>query len=458
MISVRRTRVFQKRKTETSAAGYVPVAFLQAAPMRRSRRTVLDSVDVQIEAREIVCLHGHNGSGKSTILEMLAGILPIEGEGRRLLPEHVGLCLQRGGSVLDLTVGERLTEALDAAGCRFSNEESLTWLERWGIQHRRDSRVAHLSAGQQRRVDVACALGAGFFGGAELIILDEPEAGLDATGRDELLRCLNDRLTGEAAVLIATHDSEVIGACDRTIDLTVPLEVETIPLEITPAGRRKAPSPLEHLRWFSRLERRTLQSTAHRFPMGLLTAAAAAMSLPTAAALNEQVWATTVGLLIIMPIIMVSVQKPTALIWLQEQRGFEWTRAVLGGRAIRDRILMTAALESLVWSLIFAIWMRLVIPDSFSSILTTTCLTWLVVIGTLAGMARASLDLLAARLPRPWASPTQLLLATLLGPLIVILSEASAWVDGTETTFPWPGAGLLVIFTVAALLFGENEG
>ena len=159
-----------------------------------------------------------------------------------------------------------------------------------------------------------------------------------------------------------------------------------------------------------------------------------------------------------MPIIMVSVQKPTALIWLQEQRGFDWTRAVLGGRAIRDRILVTAALESLVWSLIFAIWMRLVIPDSFSNILTTTCLIWLVVIGTLAGMARASLDLLAARLPRPWASPTQLLLATLLGPLIVILSEASAWVDGTEATFPWPGAGLLVIFTVAALLFGENDG
>ena len=165
MISVRRTRVVQKRKTETSAAGYVPVAFLQAAPMRRSRRTVLDSVDVQLEAREIVCLHGHNGSGKSTILEMLAGILPMEGEGRRLLPEHIGLCLQRGGSVLDLTVGERLTEALDASGCTFSDQEHMAWLERWGIQHRHDTRVAHLSAGQQRRLDVACALGAGFFGG-----------------------------------------------------------------------------------------------------------------------------------------------------------------------------------------------------------------------------------------------------------------------------------------------------
>jgi len=435
----------------------MPVAFLQASPMRRSRRTVLDVVDVQLKSGETVCLHGHNGSGKSTILEMLAGILPIEGEGRRHLPEHIGLCLQRGGGVLDLTVSERLTEALDAAGCTFSDKEYLAWLERWGIQHRHDTRIAHLSAGQQRRLDVACALGAGFFGGAELILLDEPEAGLDGTGHDELLRCLNERHIGGAAVLIATHDSDVLKACDRAIDLAMPISKITTPPEITQVIRKRAPSPIEHLRWFSRLERRTLQSTAHRLPIGLIAAAAAAMSLPEAASLNEQTWAMAVGFLITLPVLMVSVQRPTALIWLQEQRGFDWTRAVHGGRAIRDRILVTAALEALVWSLIFALWIRLVVPDSVADVLTPVCLIWLVVAGTLTGMARSSLDLLAARLPRPWSSPTQLLLTTLLGPLIVLLSEASGWVDGSITTFPWAGTGLLAIFTVAALLFGDSD-
>ena len=179
---------------------------------------VLAGADLTVERGEIVLLQGPNGAGKTSLLRLFAGLLPLaRGEGsvlgcdlrtqRDAIRKRVGLLGHANGLYGDLTVTENVrfwgatvgatAEEIDAAMARMGLAERLAKVP-----------VARLSAGQKRRTALACLVARR----AELWLLDEPHAGLDAAGRDELDATLRQATAAGATVIVASHELERAGA------------------------------------------------------------------------------------------------------------------------------------------------------------------------------------------------------------------------------------------------------
>lgn len=174
----------------------------------------LAGVDLSVNRGEIVLLQGPNGAGKTSLLRVCAGLLPIErGTGtilgmdvasqREDIRSRVGFLGHSNGLYLDLTVKQNMNFwaatvgaadiEVDAAMMRMRVDGRLT-----------DVRASQLSAGQRRRTALASLI----VRRAEIWLLDEPHAGLDAAGRDEIDRVLREAVSVGATVVLASHESE----------------------------------------------------------------------------------------------------------------------------------------------------------------------------------------------------------------------------------------------------------
>lgn len=174
----------------------------------------LAGVTLRVGKGEILLLQGANGAGKSTLLRACAGLTPIvRGTAvvlgydlrtdRNSVRHRVGLLGHNNGLFSDLTIRENVSfwSRLVGAG----DEEVEAALDRMGIAGRlADVRVGELSAGQKRR----CSLANLVVRRAELWLLDEPHAGLDESGRDELDAILRQAVASGATVVLASHEIE----------------------------------------------------------------------------------------------------------------------------------------------------------------------------------------------------------------------------------------------------------
>lgn len=187
---------------------------------------VLAGASLTIRSGEIVLLRGPNGAGKTSLLRLCAGLLPIErGIGRvfgldlatqrEAIRPRVGMLGHRNGLYADLTVAENVRFWGSTVGA--TDDEVSASMRRMGVDGRLAGvAVTKLSAGQKRRTALACLVARR----AELWLLDEPHAGLDAEGRDELDSVLRQAVDSGATVIVASHEVERAGSlADRILEV-----------------------------------------------------------------------------------------------------------------------------------------------------------------------------------------------------------------------------------------------
>tara|TARA_B100001564_G_scaffold360009_1_gene384703 strand:- start:3802 stop:5019 length:1218 start_codon:yes stop_codon:yes gene_type:complete len=205
---------------------------LDGVTVRRGIDIVLSNFDLSLDGGQCTILHGENGSGKSTVIEASARLLPLEKgevrhhsimvhdhEGRRKTPKFpFGLTLQSNGLVPSQTIQKHLETvcALSQSNCDLT-----PILESYGLSHRRHDKIAHLSGGQQRKVSVISGLIPAMLSKKpRLILLDEPDSGLDDSSIETLKTHINQLRSAGHAILIATHDERLFDCATSLHDLT----------------------------------------------------------------------------------------------------------------------------------------------------------------------------------------------------------------------------------------------
>lgn len=180
---------------------------------RFGRKVVLKGVSLTL-GQGVYGLLGPNGSGKTTLMRCVAGVYR-PAAGTIHAPERVGYLPQRFGMFKQLTVYEAMAyfAALKQIPARTQRKAIMECLEQVHLADRANDRMGALSGGMVRRVGIAQAL----LGSPELILADEPTAGLDP---EERLRFKNviSNLQGGPTVVISTHIVEDVESnCDHII-------------------------------------------------------------------------------------------------------------------------------------------------------------------------------------------------------------------------------------------------
>lgn len=208
---------------------------------------VLDTINLDVPAGQLLGLLGPNCAGKTTLLDILMGVRrPSSGEaelfGRdprsEAVRERIGVARQQ----TDLPATWRVGELVDFVAAHFTDPfpaEEL--LDRFGLTDLAGHQAGSLSGGQQRRVAVALA----FAGRPELVFLDEPTTGLDVDARRELWDGIRSFRSDGGTVIVTSHYIEEVEAlADRVVVLD--------------GGRILADGSLSQIRSRVRLSRVTL--------------------------------------------------------------------------------------------------------------------------------------------------------------------------------------------------------
>lgn len=189
-------------------------------------RPALTDVTLAIAEREIIGLAGINGAGKSTLLKILLGLTsprtgrvlfreqPVRSGAPR--PVRIGFLPEETAVPADLTCAETIRFALrhrgEPAGARDARTDAL--LRQVGLATAGAVQARHCSKGMRRRLGLALALAAA----DDLLVLDEPQSGLDPLGRREFEGLIREFSSRGTAVLIASHDlAEIEALCDRVL-------------------------------------------------------------------------------------------------------------------------------------------------------------------------------------------------------------------------------------------------
>ena len=210
--------------------------FIEAADVSLTygRTTALQGCSLSIDQGERVAMMGPSGSGKSSLLHCLAGVLtPTSGsvaldghrletlsdaERSRLRLFRMGVVFQFGDLVPELTLLENvmLPAQLLRMGTRDARSRAMELLDRLGVAAVADHRAGGVAGGQAQRAAVARAL----VHRPQVVLADEPTGSLDTVNAEIVLDALVDlSVECEAALLVVTHDHQVASHLDRMVTM-----------------------------------------------------------------------------------------------------------------------------------------------------------------------------------------------------------------------------------------------
>ena len=206
-----RSREFQ---VSSSASGVVaetcnltktfqPSLFARLCCCGKSRpNTAVDGVSLKGYSGQILGLVGPNGSGKTTTLHMMSGLVKPTSGTLHLdaMVSQVGLCPQRNTLWDDLTVYEHLRLWSEIKSSQEPSAELDIIIEGCGLQHKHDRRARTLSGGQKRKLQLACM----FIGGSTVCLIDECTSGLDPLSRRVIWDILLQH-RAQRSILFTTH-------------------------------------------------------------------------------------------------------------------------------------------------------------------------------------------------------------------------------------------------------------
>lgn len=204
----------------------------KVVPTAEGQLTILEGIDLEINAGETVAIVGASGSGKTTLLGILAGLdLPSSGtvslsgveltsldeEARaRIRGEQVGFVFQTFQLLGSLTALENVMLPCELRGEAGAEADAKALLDKVGLAQRYSHYPRQLSGGEQQRVAIARA----FASRPNVLFADEPTGNLDtATGQKviELLFDLNREFT--TTLVLVTHDDRLAQRCQRTVEI-----------------------------------------------------------------------------------------------------------------------------------------------------------------------------------------------------------------------------------------------
>jgi len=225
-------------RTETPETGRKPELAARCDDLVKTYRTAsgevraLKGLSAEVPASALLAVVGPSGSGKSSLLRLIAGLdrptsgtLTVEGTSvhdasartlRRFRRATVGYLFQRPSDnfLPHLTVGEhlRLARGLTHRRPRIEQDELLSTL---GIEERADHLPSELSGGEQQRAAIAEVL----MGGATIVVADEPTAELDSVSAEHVMDTMVALAHAGVTFVVATHDRSVMRRADTALEL-----------------------------------------------------------------------------------------------------------------------------------------------------------------------------------------------------------------------------------------------
>ena len=199
-----------------------PAIAVRGLTKRFGSRTVVDAVDLTVARGEIAGFLGPNGSGKTTTIRLMCGLLtPDAGQGQVLghdiltegaaIKRRVGYMTQKFSFYEDLTIEENLDFVAGLYGLRDRRRVVAATLADLGLASRRQQLAGSLSGGWKQRLALAACL----MHEPDLLMLDEPTAGVDPKARREFWDEIHARAAAGLTVLVSTHYMDEAERCHR---------------------------------------------------------------------------------------------------------------------------------------------------------------------------------------------------------------------------------------------------
>jgi len=423
----------------------------------RGTRFVIENIDFLTNQGDIVCLTGDNGSGKTTLIESLIGIIPINSGqvkwitedgnslivrdhlGARRKPLPFGLTLQSDGICGEEKVRERLEIALKVSGLDTDQNEIISALDEWGLAHRSEDRVSQLSAGLRRRLAVLSGMAPALFCETpRIVFLDEPSEGLDSFSKGILKRWIAELSRNRNAIIMASHDEEMISCSTRILrieDGKISETTNDVDMHFYERRKSSVRAPSQSINsffsWGISIEKRNPVDT-----IGKATPAIIALLLSYSIIARINVPNSEYDLfsaLILAPAFISAVVSPAMIRRLSEQECGKWWSAVCGPKyrpatsILASSIILPIPLTYLSWFVLEG----LITGNVDQNAIYWLWLPSLVIVDI--SCASTALHLLVSDLRRSSAAVASLLLIVLIWPFIQLVDALSMIIDAGMT-------------------------